>query len=115
MGFAAAYRAAPFKMPPTGSPTSPIRLGCACAAPFSAIDKPGRYAAGLPTAGLLEVSPAADRNRSPQNNLANRENVSTISRMLIERRITATVKSLLGDSPAVALLGPRQVGKTTLA
>ena len=35
--------------------------------------------------------------------------------MLIERRITATVKSLLDDSPAVALLGPRQVGKTTLA
>ena len=26
--------------------------------------------------------------------------------MLIERRITATVKSLLDDSPAVALLGP---------
>ncbi|WP_318184686.1 hypothetical protein [Paracoccus yeei] len=38
-----------------------------------------------------------------------------IARMLIERRITATVKSLLDDSPAVALLGPRQVGKTTLA
>lgn len=35
--------------------------------------------------------------------------------MLIERRITETVKSLLDDSPAVALLGPRQVGKTTLA
>ena len=35
--------------------------------------------------------------------------------MIIERRITDTLKSLLDDSPAVALLGPRQVGKTTLA
>lgn len=35
--------------------------------------------------------------------------------MMIERRITDTLKSLLDDSPAVALLGPRQVGKTTLA
>lgn len=35
--------------------------------------------------------------------------------MIIERRITTTLRSLLDDSPAVALLGPRQVGKTTLA
>ena len=35
--------------------------------------------------------------------------------MIIERRIADTVKSLLDDSPAVTLLGPRQVGKTTLA
>ncbi|REG53175.1 ATP-binding protein [Paracoccus versutus] len=35
--------------------------------------------------------------------------------MMIERRITDTLKSLLDDSPAVALLGPRQVGKITLA
>jgi len=35
--------------------------------------------------------------------------------MMIGRRITATLQTLLDDSPAVALLGPRQVGKTTLA
>lgn len=34
---------------------------------------------------------------------------------MIERRITETVKTLLDERPAVALLGPRQVGKTTLA
>lgn len=35
--------------------------------------------------------------------------------MIIERRIADELKDLLEDSPAVALLGPRQVGKTTLA
>lgn len=35
--------------------------------------------------------------------------------MIIERRIAAELKNLLDHSPAVALLGPRQVGKTTLA
>lgn len=34
---------------------------------------------------------------------------------MIDRRIADELKSLLEDSPAVALLGPRQVGKTTLA
>jgi uncharacterized protein len=34
---------------------------------------------------------------------------------MIQRRIQGTLKSLLSESPAVALLGPRQVGKTTLA
>lgn len=35
--------------------------------------------------------------------------------MTIERRIEPTVETLLGQSPAVVLTGPRQVGKTTLA
>jgi predicted AAA+ superfamily ATPase len=35
--------------------------------------------------------------------------------MLIGRRITDKLCTLLDESPAVALLGPRQVGKTTLA
>ena len=35
--------------------------------------------------------------------------------MMIERRIQPKVKELLEQFPAVALLGPRQVGKTTLA
>ncbi|EJN02357.1 putative ATPase (AAA+ superfamily) [Phyllobacterium sp. YR531] len=39
---------------------------------------------------------------------------SIITRM-IERRITAELFELLDTSPAVALIGPRQVGKTTLA
>lgn len=34
---------------------------------------------------------------------------------MIERRITAQLSELLDSTPAVALLGPRQVGKTTLA
>lgn len=34
---------------------------------------------------------------------------------MIDRKITPLLKRRLGDFPAVALLGPRQVGKTTLA
>lgn len=34
---------------------------------------------------------------------------------MIKRRITAELQELLNTTPAVALLGPRQVGKTTLA
>jgi predicted AAA+ superfamily ATPase len=35
--------------------------------------------------------------------------------MFIERHIQPHVARLLGQFPAVAILGPRQVGKTTLA
>src|SRR3990172_10475110 len=35
--------------------------------------------------------------------------------MPLPRRVEARVRSLLAESPAVALLGPRQAGKTTLA
>lgn len=35
--------------------------------------------------------------------------------MMIKRRIADRLRTLLDESPAVALLGPRQVGKTTLA
>ncbi|MGN6255167.1 MAG: ATP-binding protein [Solirubrobacterales bacterium] len=34
---------------------------------------------------------------------------------MVERQIRSFVESLLGESPAVVLTGPRQVGKTTLA
>jgi len=34
---------------------------------------------------------------------------------MIERRVAAEVAALLDQAPAVALLGPRQAGKTTLA
>ena len=34
---------------------------------------------------------------------------------MIERRLTHEVKRALAEAPAVCLLGPRQVGKTTLA
>jgi uncharacterized protein len=34
---------------------------------------------------------------------------------MIERRIESDLESLLAESPAVAMLGPRQTGKTTLA
>ncbi len=48
------------------------------------------------------------------DNLANLEPVSIIARM-IERRIHTQLVEMIGRYPAVALLGPRQVGKTTLA
>ena len=35
--------------------------------------------------------------------------------MMIERRLQAHLRSLLEEYPAVAMLGPRQAGKTTLA
>jgi predicted AAA+ superfamily ATPase len=35
--------------------------------------------------------------------------------MTLERRVEPAVQALLGESPAVVLTGPRQVGKTTLA
>ena len=34
---------------------------------------------------------------------------------MIKRRLQPTVQRLLDSNPAVALIGPRQVGKTTLA
>ena len=34
---------------------------------------------------------------------------------MIERRIHTQLEEMIGRYPAVALLGPRQVGKTTLA
>lgn len=40
--------------------------------------------------------------------------ISIIARM-IERMLSRIVREYLGEFPAVALLGPRQVGKTTLA
>jgi predicted AAA+ superfamily ATPase len=46
--------------------------------------------------------------------LAKLENVTKIARM-IERRIARELVNRLDERPAVALLGPRQVGKTTLA
>lgn len=47
-------------------------------------------------------------------NLANREFEFRFAR-LIERAVKADLRVLLGEFPAVALLGPRQIGKTTLA
>ncbi|MPR13776.1 ATP-binding protein [Microvirga tunisiensis] len=39
----------------------------------------------------------------------------SIKARMIERRIARKLEELLDSSPAVALIGPRQVGKTTLA
>lgn len=47
-------------------------------------------------------------------NLANQDYYSIIARM-IDRRKASQIDELIDTSPAVALLGPRQVGKTTLA
>ena len=46
--------------------------------------------------------------------LANLELYSIIARM-IERHIREQLVAAIDNNPAVALLGPRQVGKTTLA
>ena len=35
--------------------------------------------------------------------------------MMLKRRALPLLRQLLGEFPAVAILGPRQVGKTTLA
>lgn len=48
-------------------------------------------------------------------NLAILDRYSIFARMIIERRIEAALRERLAEVPAVALLGPRQVGKTTLA
>ncbi len=54
------------------------------------------------------------RSRSPYLILANLARYAVNTRM-IPRRIEALIRDRLGHMPAVALLGPRQVGKTTLA
>ena len=46
--------------------------------------------------------------------LANLE-LNSLNARMIERRIAAELTERLDETPAVALLGPRQVGKTTLA
>lgn len=50
----------------------------------------------------------------PRPNLAILEANSIIARM-IPRRLSAALTTALAEAPAVALLGPRQAGKTTLA
>lgn len=40
---------------------------------------------------------------------------SSINARMIDRRISTELNALIDSSPAVALIGPRQVGKTTLA
>lgn len=59
-------------------------------------------------------SPPPGSSPLPPLILAIRDSDSIITRM-ITRRITPRLIHLLDRSPAVALLGPRQVGKTTLA
>lgn len=49
------------------------------------------------------------------NNRAFMELYAIIARMLIPRRLQSRLEQLLGEYPAVGLLGPRQAGKTTLA
>ncbi len=49
------------------------------------------------------------------NNLVNLSADARIARMFVERSIKSRVRALLEEFPAVAILGPRQSGKTTLA
>jgi len=56
----------------------------------------------------------ASNAQQPLGNLANLE-VASIVAWMLRRRIAARLEQMLLHSPAVVLLGPRQVGKTTLA
>jgi predicted AAA+ superfamily ATPase len=68
---------------------------------------------GMRRFGTAQSQERRDRV-SPEPSLANLEPHSIIARML-PRRLSRVLASALAESPAVALLGPRQVGKTTLA
>ena len=57
---------------------------------------------------------AQARHAEPQITLAFLETDSILARM-IPRRLPPALTSALAEAPAVALLGPRQAGKTTLA
>jgi hypothetical protein len=64
--------------------------------------------AGLERQGL---TPRTDPTRSNAANLARQSRITNMLPRLLRTRI----EQLLGQFPAVGLLGPRQVGKTTLA
>ncbi len=72
----------------------------------------------LEIATITSAAPGPGGGRSSSSGkliiLANL-NLDFIITWMIDRRIAPEVASLLGESPAVALIGPRQVGKTTLA
>lgn len=67
----------------------------------------------IPVDSPTGIVPDTARKLSPAT-LANLEPHSIIARM-VPRRLSLALDSALAESPAVALLGPRQVGKTTLA
>ena len=68
----------------------------------------------LPRVAVPGNRPKSFATMEPKRHLANQETDSIITHML-PRRLGARLNHLLTHSPAVVLLGPRQVGKTTLA
>lgn len=62
---------------------------------------------------MNEFHPRSDA-AAAEGDLAFLETHSVIARM-IPRRLTSAFTSALAEAPAVALLGPRQVGRTILA
>lgn len=68
----------------------------------------------LPRVAVPGNRPKSFATVEPKRHLANQETDSIITHML-PRRLGARLNHLLTHSPAVVLLGPRQVGKTTLA
>lgn len=68
----------------------------------------------LPRVAVPGNRPKSFATVEPKRHLANQETDSIITQML-PRRLGARLNHLLTHSPAVVLLGPRQVGKTTLA
>lgn len=59
--------------------------------------------------------PEGKRRRCEKGFYPAKMELNSINARKIERRITAELNELIDSSPAVALIGPRQVGKTTLA
>jgi predicted AAA+ superfamily ATPase len=85
---------------------APLALGKSGDHGFAALQIP------VPPTPYPAAAPAG--GRMVDQYLAIMEPISIIARM-INRRLTPRLIHLLDRSPAVALLGPRQVGKTTLA
>lgn len=74
------------------------------------VQEPFGTTTGSPIHGMNEFHPRPGAS----GDLAFLETHSVIARM-IPRRLISELMSALAEAPAVALLGPRQVGKTSLA
>jgi hypothetical protein len=77
------------------------------------LQEPFGATTGLPIHGVNDFHPRSD-DAAATGDLAFLEVRSVIART-IPRRLISALMSALAEAPAVAPLGPRQVGKTTLA
>jgi hypothetical protein len=84
------------------------------AEPVEAVDRVDRRARSMASTGLGRSSAFSKEARVQHDMLTNVDIKSRIT-MFIPRRVQPAVCENLREFPAVALVGPRQVGKTTLA